>query len=131
MQEMITLSIQLHIFFIYASLVMMGLFLYALKANKKASIFSFSLYTTLIQSSLFFTGIIVMAVYQFQLSYIVWGMVPLWLFLIVAQAKRALMLRQLNHGEITLEQISQRLSQTLIRDIVILALFTLLFSVVK
>lgn len=87
MEEMISLSLQLHLVFIGAFIVLLGANIYLLRSDK--TFFNLSKRLELLApqyyivlSAIFFTGLIVMAVRQFSFSWTVWLMIGAWVFLI-------------------------------------------------
>ncbi|ARU47378.1 hypothetical protein Sdiek1_0195 [Sulfurospirillum diekertiae] len=87
MDELIRLSIQLHLLFIILLVVLIGLNIYLLKSDKtflklskRLELIAPQYYIVL--SAIFFTGIIVMAVQQFNFSFSVWIMILVWLLIV-------------------------------------------------
>ena len=87
MEEMVTLSMQLHLIFVMLLLALLGLNLYWLRRkqpftalSKRLDLLAPQYYIVL--SAIFFTGLIVMAVRQFSFSWAVWAMIGVWIVLI-------------------------------------------------
>ena len=87
MEEMVTLSMQLHLIFVFLFVVLLGINLYLLKSDK--TFFNLSKRLELLApqyyivlAAIFFTGLIVMAVRQFSFSWAVWEMIAVWIVLI-------------------------------------------------
>jgi len=88
MQEMIHLSIQLHLIFIFLLIALIGVNIYLLKKempfgylSKRLELLAPQYYIAL--SAIFFTGLLVMAVRHFSVSWSVWVMSVAWIFLLV------------------------------------------------
>jgi hypothetical protein len=87
MQEMVHLSTQLHLIFIFLLIALIVANIYLLKKemafgrlSKRLELLAPQYYIVL--SAIFFTGLIVMAVQQFSFSWLVWGMIVAWMFLL-------------------------------------------------
>lgn len=87
MEELINLSIQLHVVFVVLLLGLISANIYLIKSkktffnlSKRLELLAPQYYIVL--SAIFFTGIIVMAVKQFTFSFAVWEMVVAWIVLI-------------------------------------------------
>jgi len=87
MQEMIHLSTQLHLIFVFLLIALIVANIYLLKKemafgrlSKRLELLAPQYYIVL--SAIFFTGLIVMAVQQFSFSWLVWGMIVAWMFLL-------------------------------------------------
>lgn len=88
MEEMVTLSIRLHLIFVILLVLLLGINLYWLKSDrtflnlsKRLELLAPQYYIVL--SAIFFTGLIVMAVRQFSFSWAVWEMIAVWIVLII------------------------------------------------
>lgn len=88
MEELITLSAQLHLIFVGLLLGLIVANVYLLKSDKtffklskRLELLAPQYYIVL--SAIFFTGIIVMAVKHFAFSFAVWEMIVVWVFLVV------------------------------------------------
>jgi len=86
-QEMIDLSTQLHLIFVFLLIALIGANIYLLKKepsfgrlSKRLELLAPQYYIAL--SAIFFTGVIVMAVSQFSFSWSVWGMIVAWMSLL-------------------------------------------------
>lgn len=87
MEELISLSSQLHLLFVVLLIGLIGGNLYLLKSDrsfvklsKRLELLTPQYYIVL--SAIFFTGLIVMAVRQFTFSLSVWVMIAVWIFIV-------------------------------------------------
>jgi uncharacterized membrane protein len=128
MNETIALSIDLHLLFIYLSIGNFVLFYLFNQRKNIERVRFFSLQQTLFLSALFFTGLIVMAMAKFDVSVTVWAMIPLWLLLIVLQAKRAVFLKRIVKHNADPEPVFETFARSIPRDFLLLVAITLLFT---
>lgn len=87
MEELISLSIQLHLLFIVVLIALISINFYLLKSDKtfvnlskKLELIAPQYYIVL--SAIFLTGIIVMGVTKFKFSLAVWIMIGVWIFIV-------------------------------------------------
>jgi predicted neutral ceramidase superfamily lipid hydrolase len=87
MDELISLSSQLHLLFVVILTGLIGGNIYLLKSDhsfvklsKRLELLAPQYY--IILAAIFFTGLIVMAVQQFTFSILVWIMIAVWLFIV-------------------------------------------------
>lgn len=105
MQEMIHLSTQLHLIFVFLLIALIVANIYLLKKemafgrlSKRLELLAPQYYIVL--SAIFFTGLIVMAVQQFSFSWLVWGMIVAWMFLLFFGIQEHKRYKQLKHYEV-------------------------------
>jgi hypothetical protein len=109
MDEMITLSTQLHLFFVGLLFLLIGANSYLLKKessfvrlSKRLELLAPQYFIVLF--TIFFTGLIVMAVHQFAFSWAVWEMIVAWVLVLVLGIRRHRAYKQLKRFECTPEQ---------------------------
>ncbi len=135
MDELINLSIQLHILFV---LLLVGLILgnlYLLKSNK--TFFNLSKRLELLApqyyialSAIFFTGLIVMAVQQFSFSARIWEMIFTWIVLLVIAIRGHKLYKKIDKTEVSQNEYKRFAFKKYLFDLALLGtLFVLLYGV--
>ena len=135
MDELIKLSIQLHILFV---VLLVGLIvgnLYLLQRNK--TFFNLSKRLELLApqyyialSAIFFTGLIVMAVQQFAFSARIWEMIFTWIVLLGVAIRTHKWYKKIDKTEVSQNEYKRFALKKYLFDLVLLStLFVLLYGV--
>ena len=135
MDELIKLSIQLHILFV---VLLVGLIvgnLYLLQRNK--TFFNLSKRLELLApqyyialSAIFFTGLIVMAVQQFSFSARIWEMIFTWVVLLGVAIRTHKRYKKIDKTEVSQNEYKRFALKKCLFDLVLLStLFVLLYGV--
>lgn len=132
MEEMVTLSIRLHLIFVVLLVLLLGINLYLLKSDK--TFFNLSKRLELLApqyyivlSAIFFTGLIVMAVRQFSFSWIVWEMVVVWIVLIAFGIRAHKAYKKVKRSELSSDTYKALAIRKYTVDLVLIVLTFILF----
>ncbi len=131
MQDFIVLSAQFHLFFIVSWVILILINIYLLRSDMPSSklvpwlkLFAPQYYIVL--SAIFFTGIIIMAVREFNASHVVWLMVIAWIGIIATSIKTHKRFKQIDSKEAFVAYKAVAIKKYLI-DALILTLTSLLY----
>ena len=132
MEEMVTLSIRLHLIFVVLLVLLLGINLYLLKSDK--TFFNLSKRLELLApqyyivlAAIFFTGLIVMAVRQFSFSWIVWEMIVVWIVLIAFGIRGHKAYKKVKRSELSSDEYKRVAVRKYSVDLALVVLTSLLF----
>ena len=137
MNELLSMSIKIHIFFVFITLLIAIINFYIMKnyqnyiaMTKKYEFFTPLYYLSL--SIIIFTGFVILAVYKFQMSYSIYFMVFTSIVIIVGAFKNHKLFKQTRVKDINSQKIFKQFAiKKFLLDIIFIVLAIILAFIVK